>query len=220
MTAGLPALIFDCDGVLVNSEPISNRVLCDGINDLGIRMSLDEVMHRYIGMTLDGVFVDIEKRLGRPLPEGWGAELDRVADAAFEQDLQPIDGIIDALHVLRDHGYDMAMASNGRRVRFDESLRIVGLADWFSGLRFSGTEVAHPKPAPDLFLSAADAMGRRPSDCIVIEDSLTGVRAARHAGMRVIHYAPEGPKAQAVGMSARTLHRMEQLPVLIAAISG
>ncbi len=216
----LPALIFDCDGVLVDSEPISNRVLCDQINALGLRMSLEEVMHRYIGMTLDGVFEDLEKRLGQPLPPNWSEELDEVADAVFEAELQPIPGIIEALHRLRDIGHDMAMASNGRRIRFDESLRIVGLQDWFQGLRFSGTEVPRPKPAPDLFLTAADAMSRAPSDCIVIEDSLTGVRAARQAGMQVIHYAPEGPRAQAIGMGARTMQSMAQLPHVILAINS
>lgn len=215
----LPALIFDCDGVLVDSEPISNQVLCDQINQLGLVMSLEEVMHRYIGMTLDGVFSDLERRLGHPLPSGWHDELDRVADIAFKERLQPIPGVITALHQLKTHGYDMAMASNGRRIRFDESLRIVGLQDWFTGLRFSGTEVAVPKPGPDLFLSAAKALNRKPADCIVIEDSLTGVRAARRAGMRVINYAPTGPKAQAIAMGARYLQSMEELPHLISILA-
>ncbi len=220
MSKSLPALIFDCDGVLVDSEPISNKVLCEQINQLGLSMSLDEVMHRYIGMTLDGVFGDLEKRLGHPLPTGWGAELDRIADIAFEKELKPIPGIVEALHLLRERGYMMAMASNGRRVRFDESLRIVGLQDWFTGLRFSGTEMPSPKPAPDLFLAAATAMGRKPVDCIVVEDSLTGVRAARRAGMSVIHYAPEGAKAQAIGMGARALHDMHVLHDLVSTLSG
>jgi len=213
------ALIFDCDGVLVDSEPISNRALCTQINAVGLGMTLEEVMHRYIGMTLDGVFEDIEKRLGHPLPEGWGEELDRIADADFKANLQPIPGVIEALETLQARGHPMAMASNGRRVRFDQSLRIVGLHDHFIGQRYSGAEMERPKPAPDLFLAAAAGLGVDPQRCIVIEDSLTGVRAARLAGMRVIHYAPEGPRAQAIGMGARTLHTMERLPHLVQHLS-
>lgn len=215
----LPALIFDCDGVLVDSEPISNAVLCDQIKALGLSMTLDEVMHRYIGMTLDGVFGDLEKRLGRPVPDGWSAELDRIADVRFEKELRAIPGVIDAISVLSDAGHLMAMASNGRRVRFDESLRIVGMQNHFTGQRYSGAEVKNPKPAPDLFLTAAAGLGVNPANCIVIEDSLTGVRAARLAGMQVIHYAPHGPKAQAIGMGARTLPKMDGLPDLVAALS-
>jgi HAD superfamily hydrolase (TIGR01509 family) len=179
-------VIFDCDGVLVDSEPIANRVLSERLATLGLRMSPDEVMGAFISRTRQGCLERAAALLGGPLPRSFAEEWDAALFQAFDAELRPVAGIGELLDGL---AVPYCVASNSSRERMQVALAAAGLLARFTGRMFSAAEVARPKPAPDLFLHAARAMGVAPARCAVIEDTPTGVRAAAAAGMRVFAYA-------------------------------
>lgn len=182
-----PALIiFDCDGVLVDSEPLANRVLHRLLASIGLRMTLEEVMSGYIGRTRQGCIDLTEEKLGRPVPDTFVADWNALLFETFRKELRAVEGVKDLIAGL---GVPSCVATNSGADRLRVSLESVGLLARFEGRMFSADEVAHPKPAPDLFLHAARKLGFAPATCTVIEDSITGVRAAAAAGMTVLGYA-------------------------------
>lgn len=181
-------LIFDCDGVLVDSEVLACRIDAEVLAGFGIVLSPEDIMRRFVGMSLKDMVRTLEADHGRPLPEDFGAILNRALFARFETDLRPIPGVREAMAALP---YPRCVASSSVPERIALSLRVTGLADLFDHV-FSATEVPRGKPAPDLFLHAASRMGARPEDCVVIEDSVAGVQAALAAGMRVIGFTGGG----------------------------
>ena len=207
-------VIFDCDGVLIDSEPIANRVLAQRLGLIGLSMSEDEVMRRFVGRTRAGCLALAKDLLGRELPEGFAQEWDAALFAALEAELEAVEGVADLLHGLR---LPYCVASNGSpdRVRF--SLRTCGLLPLFEGRVFSAADVANPKPAPDLFLHAARSLGAEPSRCAVIEDTPTGVAAGVAAGMTVFGYV--GGNAASIPVlkkaGAAVFDRMAALPALL-----
>ena len=187
-------IIFDCDGVLVDSESISNRVFTRALNEQGLDWDFETVCSRLIGLSMKRCVEIIEGELGRALPDNF---LDRLQTDTFQAfhdvPLQPIDGVpelIDGLSV------PFCVASSGEPEKMRTTLGITGLWDRFEGRIFSAVEVERGKPAPDLFLHAAERCGIAPEQCWVVEDSLPGVQAGVAAGMRVFGYAARGQDAQ------------------------
>ncbi len=178
-------IIFDCDGVLVDSESIACRVDAECLTEFGFPITAQDIMQRYVGRSASFMFKDIETRFERRLPGNVPTALRTRLAVAFETELKAIEGI-DA--VLARLTVPACVASSSEPARIENSLRITGLLHYFRPRIFSATEVARGKPAPDLFLFAAKQMHIAPEDCIVIEDSLAGVEAACAAGMRSIGF--------------------------------
>ena len=207
-------VIFDCDGVLIDSEPIANRVLARQLEAAGLRMTRDDVMRTFVGRTRDGCIEMAGRMLGRPLPAEFGAQWDAALFEALGREVKPVDGIEAVLDGLR---LPWCVASNGEPERMRLALRAAGLLERVGDRLFSAKQVARPKPAPDLFLHAARTMGFAPADCVVVEDTPTGVKAAVAAGMRVFGYvgaAHADPDALAAA-GATTFHHMRALPSLL-----
>jgi HAD superfamily hydrolase (TIGR01509 family) len=205
-------VIFDCDGVLVDSEPLSNRILAERLTAIGLPTTTEDSIRDYMGRSWKTDQEIIEGKLGRPLPDGWVDAYHAAVIAAFATDLAPVEGIaaaIDAIDVPR------CVASSSAHARIRAALRATGLLERFDGRIFSATDVEHGKPAPDLFLHAARECGAAPERCLVVEDAPPGAQAGRRAGMDVLGYAgltaPELLEAE----GARVFRTMAELPALV-----
>ncbi len=214
-------VIFDCDGVLVDSELIALAVTRRRLDAAGLRMSDEETRKRFLGQRLDSVIERIERELGTLLPEEFPDELSREILSTFARDLKGVEGVRQAVEGLRTR---VCVASSSAPERVRHSLRLVGYENLFAPHIFSATEVAEGKPSPDLFLHAARAMGAAPKDCLVIEDSVAGVAAGRAAGMTVFgfvgasHFSPLDKGAHLTAAGAELLFDdMARLPDLVAA---
>jgi HAD superfamily hydrolase (TIGR01509 family) len=208
-------IVFDCDGVLVDSEIICNRVMAEAITALGWSLSTTDCLARFKGHHFDTVIAVIEDRLGRPVPADWLANVRAGTNAAFERELQPIPGVIAALDVVAASGAATCVASQGPLEKMAVSLGVTGLRARFEGRIFSAYQVARGKPHPDLFLFAAETMGVAPRACVVIEDSPLGVTAAKAAGMAVLGFAPEDDGADLTAAGATLFRDMAELPGLL-----
>jgi HAD superfamily hydrolase (TIGR01509 family) len=188
-------LILDNDGVLVDSEPIANRVLSKLLTEYGDPTTFEETVERYMGTSLAHTRQVVEAKLGRPLP----ADLeDRYHDELFARmraELRPINGIEAALDAI---DLPTCVASSGTHERIEFALKTTGLYPRFAGRIFSAEDVERGKPFPDLFLYAAEQVGADPAACVVVEDSPYGVQAAKAAGMTVIGYAAMTPAERLV----------------------
>jgi HAD superfamily hydrolase (TIGR01509 family) len=207
-------VIFDCDGVLIDSEPIANRVLAEQLQAIGLALTPREVMAEFVGLTRDGCLELAARRLGRPLPEGFAARWDEALFAALAAEVRAVDGVAELLQRLR---VPWCVASNGTPHRMRMSLEAAGLLPLVEGRLFTASEVPRPKPAPDLFLHAAARMGAQPARCAVIEDTPTGVRAGVAAGMRVLAYAaaPHAQREALADEGAELFHAMAEVPALL-----
>ena len=175
-------IIFDCDGVLIDSEVISARQLIAELKGYGVEMDMAFVSRHFLGRSYPVVLREVRERWGVALPDRFEADYRERLLAAFARDLAVMPGVIDAIAALR-LPYCLATSSSPERMR--RSLEITGLTPLFAGRSFTASEVQRGKPAPDLFLHAAARMGADPAACVVIEDSLNGVRAGLAAGMEV-----------------------------------
>jgi HAD superfamily hydrolase (TIGR01509 family) len=212
----LGLVIFDCDGVLVDSEAISNGVLAEMLSADGLPTTLGEARSEYQGLLLADVAARAEAKLGRPLPAGWLAEYERRRAGAFRRELQPVAGAAEAVRHLTASGIEVCVASQGKLAKTKLTLGLTGLRDLFApDALFSAESVARPKPFPDLFAHAARAMGSDPSACAVVEDSPSGVTAAHAAGMRAIGYAADSNAQALRAAGAETLGSLELLPALL-----
>ena len=195
-------VIFDCDGVLVDSEVIALGEARRALGEAGLVLSEEEVLDRFLGLSVESIKSNVEKDLGEALPADFPNELTRRILAGFERELKGVAGVREALAGL---GARFCVASSSGPERIRHSLAAVGYGALFEPNIFSANEVAHGKPSPDLFLHAAHAMGAEPKACLVIEDSVPGVRAASAAGMKVFGFVGgshiSGP-AQGVRLSA------------------
>jgi HAD superfamily hydrolase (TIGR01509 family) len=215
-------VIFDCDGVLIDSEMLSVRADIECLAESGIEISAEEILERYTGISLADMLRDLETRFGRRLPQF--ANSHARLRALFEAELQPIAGVIavvDALPCRR------CVASSGTPERLAHALSQVGLYECFCPNIFSATEVARGKPAPDLFLHAAGRMGVAPARCVVVEDSLPGITAAVAAGMTAIGFtggshcrAGLDSRLRAAGASVVINTMREFLPILSCRIES
>jgi HAD superfamily hydrolase (TIGR01509 family) len=207
-------VIFDCDGVLVDSERIAVRVEAELLAELGWPLSQAEIVERFMGRTTEYMDAAIEAQLGSRLPSDWKDRFQRRYREAFAAELVPVDGVLDALDQI---AVPTCVASSGSHDKLRFTLGHTGLYERFEGRIFSGYEVANGKPAPDLFLHAATRMRAGPARCAVVEDSLYGVLAARAAGMRVFGYAGGLTTADRLeGDGTVVFEDMRELPRLLA----
>jgi HAD superfamily hydrolase (TIGR01509 family) len=208
-------VIFDCDGVLVDSERLAVRVESRLISSLGWPITESEVVDRFVGRSDAYMHSEIERELGRAVPD-WQQRYEEQLYEAFRSELQPVDGITAALDSL---ALPTCVASSGTHAKMQLALGITHLLERFEGHIFSVTEVANGKPAPDLFLHAAAKMEAQPGRCVVVEDSRSGVAAARAAGMRCLGYSGGVTAASALtGPGTVVFDRMADLPALIASL--
>ena len=214
------AILFDCDGVLVDSEPITNGVLRSLFEESGWRLSPDECMRIFIGKAVRDERLLIEANTGRPLTEAWMAEFYHRRNRELKARLQIIDGAHEAVAAAHAHaGQRIACASGADRFKVEMQLTQVGLMEFFDGRIFSGQEMPRSKPAPDVYLAAAAHLGAAGAQCLVIEDTTTGVAAGVAAGATVWAYCPtpgQGAALQQAGAS-RLFAVMSDLPALLEA---
>ena len=211
--SGVELVIFDNDGVVVDSELLANRVLAELLTDAGHPTSVRDSIRDYMGGTVASVHTIIRERTGRDLPEDFDAEYHERLFAAFDAELRPVPGVEAALRALT---LPYCLASSGTHDRIRRSLTITGLAGYFEGRVFSAEDVVHGKPAPDLFLHAARSLGVEPIRCVVVEDSPNGVKAGVAAGMQVLGYSALTP-ARALAGATATFSSMDGLS---AALTG
>ena len=208
-------VIFDCDGVLVDSERIAVRLEVGILAGLGMPLSESEIVERFVGRSPSVMRQAVEDHLGRPLPADWNSQFQHLYDEAYAAELRPVDGIEEALDAI---AVPTCVASSSEPGSLRHKLELTGLYDRFAGRIFSASQVRNGKPAPDLFLLAAERMGVAPEACAVVEDSRFGVEAARAAGMDVFGYAGGvTPAAMLEGERTAVFDDMRRLPALLAA---
>ena len=214
-TAPLRMVIFDCDGVLVDSEEISNRIVAEEVTALGWPMTTVEATRRFMGTTIEAIEAQLVERLGS-LPDGWRARvMDRIV-AAMAEEADAIPGGIEALRAADDMGLAWRVASNSSHPELRVKFERLGVADLVRGRVHSHTEVRVGKPAPDLFLHTAAREGVAPQDCVVVEDSVAGATAARAAGMACLGFDRFGDGSALAAVGAAVFHDMRDLPGLLA----
>ena len=204
-------VIFDNDGVVVDSEMLANRVLSGLLTEHGHPTSIEESIRDYMGGTLSTVRSTIRERSGQDLPADFDESYHQRLFEAFSTDLRPVRGIESVLDGLE---LPFCLASSGTLDRIFRSLTVTGLIDYFGDRIFSAEQVANGKPAPDLFLHAASTLAVATSHCVVIEDSPHGVAAARAAGMTVLGYVALTPAERLSGADATFARMGELLPLL------
>jgi HAD superfamily hydrolase (TIGR01509 family) len=205
-------VIFDCDGVLVDSEPIANRVMAEAITEAGLPITTEECMANFMGRRLDDSFAVIEARLGHPLPPDFISDYRARRDAALAAELEPVQGVaeaIDRIHLKR------CVASSSEPEKIRASLAHTGMLGLFDGRIYSAHEVKRGKPAPDLFLHAATEMGVVPARCAVVEDTIIGVEAARAANMSAFGYCGYSAEEAMLSAGATPFASMATLPALL-----
>jgi HAD superfamily hydrolase (TIGR01509 family) len=208
-------VIFDNDGVLVDSERLANTILAELLTEAGLPYTLDEAVRDFMGGSMKLMREIAEGKLGAPLPVDLE---DRYHQRLFDgfAHLQAVPGVAATLDHLDAVGTPYCLASSGSHRRIRTALTVVGFWERFHGRIFSSEDVAHGKPAPDLFLHAADTMGVEAADCVVVEDSPLGVAAANAAGMKVLGYAAMTPVERLAGANV-IFHEMTALPALLDA---
>lgn len=185
------AILFDCDGVLVDSERITNGVLRDMLEALGWHLTLAECMRTFVGKAVKDEAALIEAHTGQPLTEDWLVRFRERRNEALMRDVQPIPHAIAAVAALHERlDGRIAVCSGADRFKVELQLRKCGLLPYFHGRVFSGHETPRSKPFPDVYLAAVAALGVDPPRCAVVEDTVTGVRAGVAAGARVFGYSP------------------------------
>jgi HAD superfamily hydrolase (TIGR01509 family) len=206
-------VIFDCDGVLVDTEHISNRVLAELLTDAGLPTTFEDCMRDYRGRAMASVLALATQRLGGPLPADLTDRYYAEVEAIFARELQPVPGVMGALDRI---ALPSCVASSGPHHKMAVTLRRTGLWERFEGRIFSASEVEHGKPAPDLFLHAAHRMGFDPAATAVVEDSVPGIEAARAAGMRALAFARHTDPELLAAAGGEPFADMAELPVLLA----
>lgn len=217
------AVLFDCDGVLVDSEAITNRVLSEMLVERGWPITLAETMDIFLGKSIRDEAALIEARTGEPVTDAWMETFQQRRNHALERELVEIPGASVAVHALhRALDGRIAVASGADLYKVELQLAKVGLFDCFAGRMFSGQELPRGKPHPDVYLAAAAALGVDPRRCAVIEDTVTGATAGIAAGATVFGYSPHQPgHASAAALLAigvtHVFRDMRQLPELLGA---
>ena len=210
-----PALvIFDCDGVLVDSEPITNRAMAEEMTAHGLPLTTEQCIELFVGGTIRMVF-EKGREMGADLPDGW---VDSFYERMFEvlaEEVEIIPGVAVALDALDAAGLPYCVASNGPMRKMEITLGRTGLWDRCEGRIFSAHDVGIAKPDPGLFLHAAKALGAAPQDCVVVEDSGSGARAAQAAGMRCLGFTRDTPAAKLTTHGAEPFGDMAALPRIL-----
>jgi HAD superfamily hydrolase (TIGR01509 family) len=206
-------VIFDCDGVLVDSEPVANRTLAQMLRELGLDLTQEQIFEKFVGFSMAHVLRTIESLLGRAPPETFLRDLQARTFEAFRAELQAMPGIEDALDRLT---VPFCVASSGDHEKMRTTLGITGLWPRFAGRIFSVTQVARGKPAPDVYLFAAKQLGAEPAQCVVVEDTPPGVQAGVAAGMTVFGFCAYTPEDKLKAAGAHlTFDDLRRLPELL-----
>ncbi|MEQ9520304.1 MAG: HAD family hydrolase [Parvibaculum sp.] len=217
----LSLIIFDCDGVLVDTEALSNRLLAEILTGHGLPISYEECRRRFVGKSMKSVMAEVEASLGRALPGDWLAQERERTLALLAQETKAVPGVRAQILHLRSRDIPHCVASSGTIEKMHTTLGCAGLLPLLKDVLFTADMVTNGKPAPDLFLHAARQMGHAPATCVVIEDSLPGVQAGIAAGMRVLGYAGD-PMTDAAGLEragAIIFHDMADLADQIAKVA-
>jgi HAD superfamily hydrolase (TIGR01509 family) len=209
--ARLPALIFDCDGVLIDSEHLASRVEAELTRELGLSLTAAEAHGMFLGKTVEGVLEAIAAKTGKRPSAAWVYNWAFATAHAFHRELAVVEHLRDAVEELRGRGHRLAVASQSPLARVQFSLEVTGLAPLFGEHVYVTSMVARPKPSPDIYLLAAEKLGVSPADCVVIEDSPAGAAAALTAGMRAIGYAPGPTHAAMLATGATVIRSMRDL---------
>lgn len=207
-------VIFDCDGVLVDSERITNRVMQASFARHGLVLELDEIMGLFVGGTIQGV-MDLAREMGADLPHDWVAQINAQMHSVLAREVEVVSGVPSLLDMLDAAGIAYAVGSNGPHSKMDVTLGRTGLKARFAGRIVSREDVANPKPAPDVYLMAARKAGVDPSRCAVIEDSASGAKAGKAAGMITFGYVADSPRAKLEPICDAVFDDMRDLPELL-----
>lgn len=211
----MSTVIFDCDGVLVDTESISAGVASTLLKESGLDLEPDEVARMATGYSDKAIWDMFQEELGRPLPSDIGQRHRDLVDEKFRRDLSPMPGVVETIDRLLAANIAICVASSGTPEKMEITLGVTGLSKFFSNRIFSVTQVAKSKPAPDVYLFAAQSMGAAPEQCVVIEDSLPGVQAGLAAGMKVYGFCPNGDVWGLQELGVQTFNHMANLPELI-----
>jgi len=216
------AVLFDCDGVLADTEALHDRLVAEEISTLGWEITPAECAKRFRGLAWEAMRPIIEARLGPDsVPATFHRDIIRRVLHALEHETIPMAGSQAAIAAIQAAGIPIAVASNSSRAELATKLRRMGLAEAFRGRAFSVNDVENPKPAPAMYRAAAAACGADPHHCVVIEDSVAGARAGIAAGCRVLGFAHATPAAALVAVGAEPFTSMDQLPALLGiAVAG
>jgi HAD superfamily hydrolase (TIGR01509 family) len=210
-------VIFDCDGVLVDSESITNQIFSDMLKELGIFLSAEDIFERFVGRSMPQCLEVLEALLGRPIPDEFVQDYYARTRGALKSELK---AVADIDLVLATLGVPYCVASSGTHDKMNTTLGITGLLSKFQGRMYSVTEVPNAKPAPDVFLHAAKQLGVPAAACAVIEDTPTGVRAGVAAEMTVFGYCAVTPQKRLIDAGAHyTFERMRDLPGLLLSLA-
>jgi HAD superfamily hydrolase (TIGR01509 family) len=219
-------VIFDCDGVLVDSEILACDVQARALTEYGLSLSGADVARRFLGVSARDMRTALEVDLGRPLPDDHETRCGEELYALFRRELKPVQGISEVVAALRATDHPRCVASSSSPERIALALEVVGLHDHFRSNVFSSTQVERGKPAPDLFLYAADATGFPPSRCVVVEDSVNGVKAARRAGMLALaflggtHCSPDHREDLSRAGADRICQNASELMATLSEVAG
>ena len=208
------AVLFDCDGVLADSEGLVNAIVAEDLTARGWRISAEQARETFLGMSAPDMIPMIEARVG-PLPLDWIPGLSRRIAVEMDRSLQPVAGALATVAAVRAAGIPVAVASNSARAELTAKLHRLGLLEVFAGRAFSFEDVPNPKPAPDLYRAAARACGAEPARCVVVEDSLLGARSGILAGCRVLGLTRETDAAVFRAIGAEPFAAMADLPALL-----
>ncbi|MBE9258706.1 HAD family hydrolase [Dolichospermum sp. LEGE 00246] len=206
-------VVFDCDGVLVDSETLGNRVLVEFVAEFGLKLEIEEAILLFRGCKMADCVAVIEQKLGKKMPPDFVTQLRTRTAKAFEHELLPVEGIEAALDKI---DLPICVASSGPREKIELALRVTNLLPRFAGHIFSSYQIGSWKPEPDLFLFAAKTMGVEPQFCTVVEDSILGVRAGTAAEMRVLWYTTESESTLLETSGVSVFKSMSQLPSLLS----
>jgi HAD superfamily hydrolase (TIGR01509 family) len=208
------AVLFDCDGVLADSEMLVNAMVAEDLTARGWPVTTEQCKGIFLGRSIPDMIPVVEQQVG-PLPREWGAELSALIARRMREETPPMPGAVAVVRALVAAGVPVACASNSGREELAAKLAGLGLTEIFGPRVFSWQDVPRPKPAPDMYLAAATACGAAPADCVVVEDSALGARAGIAAGCRVMGFAHETPATLLEAEGATPFHSMDDLPRLL-----
>ena len=208
------AVLFDCDGVLADSEKLVNALVAEDLTARGWPVTAEQCQGIFLGRSIPDMVPVIEQQVG-PLPSAWAGELSALIARRMREFTPPMPGADAVVRAVVAAGIPVACASNSGRAELEAKLRGLGLTEIFGARVFSWQDVPKPKPAPDMYLAAAEACGAAPQDCVVVEDSALGARAGVAAGCRVMGFSPETPATLLQAEGATPFHAMADLPRLL-----
>ena len=209
------AVIFDCDGVLVDSERLANEVLVESLQPFGIRLTVEDAMARFCGVRMADCVAQLERLRGTPLPESFVPQLRKQMAVVFTDRLKPIEG---ALELLRTLSLPYCVASSAPREKIELSLSLTGLLPYLQGRMYSSYDIEDWKPSPGLFIHSARSMGIEPHRCAVVEDSWPGIQAGLAAGMTVYAFQPRDSDPR-IPSQVSIVHRLSELRPLLCSQS-